>query len=44
VAGGYDIVKKIEGVAIGSSDKPKEEQKIIKAYIEQNNAKEGGIK
>ena len=44
VVGGYDIVKKIEGVAIGSSDKPKEEQKIIKAYTEQNDAKEEGIK
>ena len=44
VVGGYDVVKKIEGVAIGSSDKPKEEQKIIKAYTEQNDAKEEGIK
>jgi peptidylprolyl isomerase len=44
VIGGYDIVQKIESVPTGSSDKPKEDQKIIKAYIEQNNTTEGGKK
>lgn len=30
---GYETVKKIEGVATGSSDRPIQEQKIIKAYL-----------
>lgn len=33
VIAGYDIVKKIEGQETDYSDKPKEEQKIVKAYI-----------
>jgi len=33
VVSGYDVVQKIEGVPTGKFDKPKEEQKIIKAYI-----------
>ncbi|MBN1405847.1 MAG: peptidylprolyl isomerase [Candidatus Omnitrophica bacterium] len=33
VISGYDVVEKIENVAKDSSDKPKKEQKIIKAYI-----------
>lgn len=33
VVKGYDIVKKIEGQETGPGDKPKAEQKIVKAYI-----------
>jgi peptidylprolyl isomerase len=33
VISGYDVVKKIENTATGSSDKPVEEQRIIKAYL-----------
>jgi len=33
VVSGYDVVEKIENTACDSSDKPLEEQKIIKAYI-----------
>jgi len=33
VVSGMDVVKKIETVPTGENDKPKEEQKIIKAYI-----------
>jgi len=32
VVDGYDVVEKIENVAVGAGDKPLEEQKIIKAY------------
>lgn len=30
---GYDIVRKIENTSVGYQDKPKMEQKIIKAYV-----------
>ncbi len=30
---GYDVVQKIENTAVGSSDRPIAEQKIIKAYL-----------
>jgi len=33
VISGMDIVKKIETTSTGENDKPKEEQKIVKAYI-----------
>jgi len=33
VISGYEVVQKIENVAIGASDRPLEEQKIIKAYL-----------
>lgn len=33
VISGYEIVQKIEGVETGSSDRPKVDQKIIKAYL-----------
>jgi len=33
VISGYDVVEKIEGVEVDSSDKPLAEQKIIKAYM-----------
>jgi len=33
VVSGYDIVKKIESVAVDASDKPVAEQKIIRAYV-----------
>lgn len=33
VVSGYDVVEKIEGTAADSSDKPIQEQKIIKAYL-----------
>jgi len=33
VVSGYDVVQKIEAVAVGSQDKPLQEQKIIKAYL-----------
>lgn len=33
VVSGYDVVEKIEGIAADSSDKPIQEQKIIKAYL-----------
>ncbi len=43
---GYDIVRKIENTPIDDSSKPKEEQKIIKAYIKKNfdNKSEEGVK
>ena len=44
VVSGYDIVQKIEYAPADSSDKPKEEQKIIKAAVEPDNAAEGGKK
>jgi len=34
VVSGYDVVQKIENSPAGSSDRPSDEQKIIKAYIE----------
>lgn len=37
VISGYDIVEKIENTEVDGSNKPKEEQKIIKAYIKVNN-------
>jgi peptidylprolyl isomerase len=33
VISGYDVVQKIESVETVGSDRPKEEQKIIKAYL-----------
>lgn len=33
VTSGYDVVQKIENTPVGKFDKPKAEQKIIKAYI-----------
>jgi len=33
VISGYDVVQKIENTPTGPSDRPKEEQKILKAYI-----------
>ncbi|MBU1999236.1 MAG: peptidylprolyl isomerase [Candidatus Omnitrophota bacterium] len=30
---GYDVIQKIEGTAVGASDKPVSEQKIIRAYL-----------
>lgn len=33
VVSGYDVVKKIESVAVYASDKPVAEQKIIRAYV-----------
>lgn len=33
VVSGYDVVEKMENVAVDSSDKPIKEQKIIKAYL-----------
>ena len=33
VVKGYDVVEKIENIKTGAGDKPKEEQKIIKAYV-----------
>ena len=33
VVSGYDVVEKIENTTTGSSDKPIEDQKILKAYI-----------
>ncbi|OQB09296.1 MAG: putative peptidyl-prolyl cis-trans isomerase [Candidatus Omnitrophica bacterium ADurb.Bin205] len=33
VISGYEVVQKIEGVETGSSDRPKVDQKIIKAYL-----------
>lgn len=33
VISGYDVVQKIENTAVGASDKPVKEQKIIKAYL-----------
>jgi len=33
VVSGYDVVEKIENTAVGSGDKPREDQKIIKAYL-----------
>lgn len=33
VVSGYDIVEKIENIAVGAGDKPIQEQKIIKAYL-----------
>lgn len=33
VVAGYDVVQKIEGVNTGVNDKPKIEQKIIRAYL-----------
>ena len=33
VIAGYSVVKEIEGVETGKSDKPKDEQVIVKAYI-----------
>lgn len=33
VVSGYDVVQKIEGTAVDGNDRPKNEQKIIKAYI-----------
>lgn len=33
VISGYDVVEKIENVETGQGDKPKKEQKIIKAYL-----------
>ncbi|MCK5491544.1 MAG: peptidylprolyl isomerase [Candidatus Omnitrophica bacterium] len=44
IISGYDIVEKIENAEVDGSNKPKEEQKIIKAYIKVNNdnkSKEG---
>jgi peptidylprolyl isomerase len=35
VASGYDVVQKIEGIPVGPGDRPKVEQKIIKAYVKQ---------
>ena len=33
VVEGYDVVRKIENTSVGYQDKPKMEQKIIKAYV-----------
>jgi peptidylprolyl isomerase len=33
VVSGYDVVEKIENTPVGSSDRPQQEQKIIKAYL-----------
>jgi len=35
VVSGYEAVEKIENVPTGAGDKPKEEQKIIKAYVKE---------
>ena len=34
VSGGFDVVEKIENTSTGSGDRPVEEQKIIRAYVE----------
>jgi peptidylprolyl isomerase len=34
VTQGYDVVQKIEGVPVGAQDRPRSEQKILKAYLE----------
>jgi len=36
VISGYDVVEKIENTPTGRNDKPKAEQKIIKAYLKAN--------
>ncbi|NGX28427.1 MAG: putative peptidyl-prolyl cis-trans isomerase [Candidatus Anoxychlamydiales bacterium] len=36
VINGYDVVKKLEAVTTGVSDRPDEEQKIIKAYVKKD--------
>ena len=36
VISGYDVVEKIENTATGRNDRPKSEQKIIKAYLKTN--------
>jgi peptidylprolyl isomerase len=33
VVSGFDVVQKIESTAVGSQDRPVQEQKIIKAYL-----------
>jgi len=33
VISGYDVVQKIESTEVGANDRPKSEQKIIKAYL-----------
>ena len=33
VINGYDVVQKIENTSVDSSDRPTQEQKIIKAYL-----------
>ena len=33
VVSGYDVVQKIESTAVGSGDRPIQDQKIIKAYV-----------
>lgn len=40
VVSGMEIVKKIEGMPTDTNNKPKEEQKIIKVYVKENNKKE----
>lgn len=40
VVSGYDVVEKINSVETDSGDKPKDEQKIIKAYIKDPEKKE----
>lgn len=35
VISGYDVVQKIENVPTGFQDKPKEQQKIIRAYVKE---------
>ena len=41
VVSGYDIVQKIEGTPTDSSNRPKEKQKIIKAYVGKPGADKG---
>lgn len=36
VVSGYDVVQKIENTAVDASDRPVNEQKIIKAYLKQD--------
>jgi peptidylprolyl isomerase len=33
VINGYDVVAKIENAAVGAQDKPRQDQKIVKAYV-----------
>ena len=35
VVSGYDVVQKIENVPVGPGDRPKQDQKINKAYVKQ---------
>ncbi|MFH1644949.1 MAG: peptidylprolyl isomerase [Candidatus Omnitrophota bacterium] len=43
VVAGYDVVQKIEDVAIDSANRPLSEQKIVKAYVKSSNAQNDKI-